>query len=97
MQNIREKVLEAKKFICEKVKNEYEIGLLTGTGLSEAVSLMEAIAGVHAGMKILGPAAITNINNPDAPEKATVEEIIETAQKASVKVNTLVSGIVKTL
>ena len=60
-------------------------------------TVMEAIAGVHAGMKILGLATITNINNPDAPQKATVEEIIENAQKASVKVNTLVSGIVKNL
>ncbi len=57
-------------------------------------TVMEAIAGVHAGMKILGIATITNINDPDNPEKATVEEIIENAQKAGVKVNALISGIV---
>lgn len=60
-------------------------------------TVMEAIAGVHAGMKILGLATITNINNPDAPEKATVEEIIGSAQKAGVDVNALVSGIVENI
>ncbi|MCK5311027.1 MAG: purine-nucleoside phosphorylase, partial [Desulfobacteraceae bacterium] len=60
-------------------------------------TVMEAITGVHAGMKIIGLATITNINNPDAPQKATLEEIIDTAQKASVKVNTLVSGILKNI
>ncbi|MCF8044424.1 MAG: purine-nucleoside phosphorylase [Desulfarculaceae bacterium] len=56
-------------------------------------TVMEAIAGVHAGMNILGLATLTNINNPDAPEKATVEEIIRVAEKAAGQVNTLVSGV----
>lgn len=56
-------------------------------------TVMEAIAGVHAGMKILGLATLTNINNPDAPEKAAVEEIIKVAQEAAKQVDTLVSGV----
>jgi purine-nucleoside phosphorylase len=60
-------------------------------------TVMEAIAGVHAGMKILGLATITNINNPDAPEKATVEEIIKTAEKAAENVNILLTAVVSAL
>ena len=60
-------------------------------------TVMEAIAGVHAGMKILGLATITNINNPNAPEKATVEEIIHTAEKASDNLSTMLSGVVSRL
>jgi len=60
-------------------------------------TVMEAIAGVHAGMNILGLATITNINNPDAPEKATMEDIIKTAEKAAENVNTLLTGVVSSL
>ncbi|MCK5101070.1 MAG: purine-nucleoside phosphorylase, partial [Desulfobacteraceae bacterium] len=40
MNNIRAKVLEAKKFLCDRIQNPYEVGLLTGTGLADAVSSM---------------------------------------------------------
>ena len=60
-------------------------------------TVMEAIVGVHAGMKILGLATITNINNPDAPEKATVEAIIHTAEQASENLSTLLLGVVSEL
>ncbi len=56
-------------------------------------TVMEVIAGVHAGMKILGLATLTNINNPDDPEKALVEEIIKVAENAAARVNTLVSNV----
>lgn len=58
-------------------------------------TVMEAIAGVHAGMKILGLATITNINNPDAPEKATVEDIIKTANQASNHVHAILQGVLE--
>ncbi|MCP3945138.1 MAG: purine-nucleoside phosphorylase [Desulfobacteraceae bacterium] len=57
-------------------------------------TIMEAIAGVHAGMKILGLSLITNINNPDAPEQTTLEAVVETAQKASKKMNQLLDDII---
>ena len=60
-------------------------------------TIMEAIAGVHAGMKILGLAIITNINNPDVPEKATVEEIIETAQQTVGDLNRLLQKLLEQL
>jgi purine-nucleoside phosphorylase len=52
-------------------------------------TIMEAIAGVQAGMKILGLSLITNINNPDAPEQTTLEAVVKTAEKASAKMNRL--------
>jgi len=60
-------------------------------------TIMEAIAGIHAGMKILGLSTITNINNPDAPEKADIEEIIHTAEKASPKVGMILKEVVKNI
>ncbi|MFO7753114.1 MAG: purine-nucleoside phosphorylase [Desulfobacteraceae bacterium] len=60
-------------------------------------TVMEAIAGVHAGMNILGLATVTNINNPDSPEKATVEEIIKVAENAAKNVDALVSGIAEAI
>nr|WP_320189702.1 purine-nucleoside phosphorylase [uncultured Desulfobacter sp.] len=58
-------------------------------------TVMEAIAGVHAGMKILGISLITNINNPDAPEQTTLEAVVGTAAKASEKLNRIIAGVVK--
>lgn len=60
-------------------------------------TVMEAIAGVHGGMKILGLAIITNINDPDVPQKATVEEIIHYAEKAAVNVGLILEDVVGTL
>ena len=60
-------------------------------------TVMEAIVGVHAGMNVLGLATITNINDPDNPQKATVEEIINVAGSAAKKVDTILSGIVTSL
>ncbi len=57
-------------------------------------TIMEAIAGVQAGMRILGLSLITNINNPDAPEQTTLEAVVETAQKASEKMNCLLCDMI---
>lgn len=57
-------------------------------------TIMEAIAGIHGGMKILGLSTITNINNPDAPEKADIEAIIQTAEKTSPKVGIIIKEVI---
>lgn len=57
-------------------------------------TIMEAIAGVQAGMKILGLSLITNINNPDAPEQTTLKAVVETAQRASGKMNLLLCDMI---
>jgi purine-nucleoside phosphorylase len=58
-------------------------------------TIMEAIAGIHAGMRILGLSLITNINNPDYPEKTTLEGVLRTAQTALGPMNRLISLILK--
>ena len=57
-------------------------------------TIMEAIAGVHAKMKILGISLITNINNPDNPKETTLEEVLKTAQKALKPFNQLLYHLI---
>lgn len=56
-------------------------------------TVMEAIAGVHAEMKILGLSLITNINNPDAPQATTLQSVLETARKSQHSFSRLVCEI----
>lgn len=60
-------------------------------------TIMEAIAGVQAGIAILGLSLITNINDPDAPEQTTLEAVVETAGKASQKMNRLLAHLIRQL
>ncbi|SDU47536.1 purine-nucleoside phosphorylase [Desulfobacula phenolica] len=74
-----------------------EIRFLKAIG-SDAVgfsTVMEAIAGVHADMKILGLSLITNINNPDAPVKTTLEAVLEIAQGALKPLNRLLCNVIR--
>ena len=44
-------------------------------------TVMETIAAVHAGMRVLALSTITNINDPDRPEPAKLEAIIDVAER----------------
>ncbi|MFP4193303.1 MAG: purine-nucleoside phosphorylase [Desulfosalsimonas sp.] len=55
----------------------------TGADAVGLSTVQEVIAAVHAGMHILGLSTITNINDPDSPAPATVEQIIEVAEKTA--------------
>jgi purine-nucleoside phosphorylase len=57
-------------------------------------TVMEAITGVHAGMKILGISLITNINDPDAPQKTTLESVLKTAEKALGPLKRLLTDVI---
>lgn len=72
-----------------------EIRFLKTIG-SDAVGLstvMEAIAGVHAGMKILGLSLITNTNDPDNPAGTTLEEVLEIAARSIKPMNSILSEL----
>ncbi|KPJ77140.1 MAG: purine nucleoside phosphorylase [Deltaproteobacteria bacterium SG8_13] len=58
-------------------------------------TVQEVIAAVHARMRVLGLSIITNINDPDAPMPATVEEIIATAEAAAPRLEKLLQTIVE--
>ncbi|MFA5906524.1 MAG: purine-nucleoside phosphorylase [Desulfobacula sp.] len=60
-------------------------------------TVMEAIAGVHAGMKILGLSLLTNINDPDNPEKTTLESVLKTAENSLEPLKRLLTGVIATL
>lgn len=60
-------------------------------------TIPEVIVAVHAGMKVLGLSTITNVNDPDHQEKATVEEIIDVAAKAAPKVALIIKHVLETL
>lgn len=57
-------------------------------------TVMETIAAVHTGMRVLGLSTITNINDPDHPEKALVEEIIAVANQAAPRLKQLIEATV---
>lgn len=60
-------------------------------------TVMEAIAAVHAGMKILGLSTITNINDPDHPTPDTEEGIVAMAQSAASRLSVVMAGVIKEL
>lgn len=60
-------------------------------------TVTEVIAAVHGGMRVLGLSVITNVNDPDHPVPATVEDIIAVAQAAAPVLETLLAGIMERL
>ena len=56
-------------------------------------TIQEVIAAVHAGMDILGLSTITNVNDPDRPKPATLDEIIDVADRAAPRIALLLTEI----
>ena len=57
-------------------------------------TVMEAIAAVHAGMQLLGVSIITNINDPDCPQPATLDEIVAVAGQAAPLLGELIRSVI---
>ncbi|MCP3954762.1 MAG: purine-nucleoside phosphorylase [Desulfobacterales bacterium] len=57
-------------------------------------TVQEVIAARHGGMRVLGLSIITNINDPDEPEPATLEEVIEVAGRATPRVIKIVDRVI---
>lgn len=73
-----------------------EIRFLKTIG-ADAVGLstvMEAIAAVHAGMRVLGLSTITNITDPHRPVPASVEAIVAAANRAAPRLKRLIAAVV---
>ena len=58
-------------------------------------TVMEVIAAVHAGMKVLGLSLITNINTPDNPSSTSLEEVLATASRFLPDLNRLTCAVLK--
>lgn len=56
-------------------------------------TIMEVIAAVQAGMRVLGLSVVTNVHDPDNPAPAVVEEIIAVANKAAVGLDGLINQL----
>jgi purine-nucleoside phosphorylase len=53
----------------------------------------EVIAAVHGGMEVFGLSIITNVNDPDRPIPATVEEIVAAARQAAPSLEKILSDM----
>jgi purine-nucleoside phosphorylase len=76
-----------------------EIRFLRSAG-ADAVgfsTVHEVIAAVHGGMRVLGLSTITNLHDPDRPEPASVEAIIDVAGKAARTLGSVIAGVVERL
>ncbi|WP_155306327.1 purine-nucleoside phosphorylase [Desulfosarcina widdelii] len=57
-------------------------------------TVMETIAAVHAGLRVLALSTITNINDPDRPAPAKLEAIIDVAEKNAPALRRLIRSVV---
>lgn len=109
LMRVAEKASKSKGFSLQKgvyvglkgpsLETPSETRFLRGIG-GDAVgfsTVMEAIAGMHAGMRILGLSTITNINDPDNPVPAKVEAIIEVARQAAPRHAQIIQSIAREL
>ena len=60
-------------------------------------TIQEVIAAIHGGMKVLGLSIVTNINNPDNPEPATLEEVIDVAGRVTPRLAKIIGWIISGL
>ena len=58
-------------------------------------TVQEVIAAVHAKIKVLGLSTITNINNPDRPVPASVEEIIQVARETVPNLEIIIRNVLE--
>jgi purine-nucleoside phosphorylase len=56
-------------------------------------TVAEAIAAVHAGLRILGVSIISNVNLPDAMAPITIEDVVATVGQAESRLVKLVRGV----
>jgi purine-nucleoside phosphorylase len=60
-------------------------------------TIQEVIAAGHAGMQILGLSIITNVHHPDRPETVSVDEVLRVANEAALKVDRILSAVIKNI
>ena len=58
-------------------------------------TVQETIAAVHAGMRVLGVSIITNVNDPDHPVPAALEDIIAVAARTAPSLTALLADVLR--
>ena len=76
---------------------EYKFLRIIGADVVGMSTVPEVIVGVHAGLKILGISAVTDICIPETLKPANIDEIIETANKAEPKMAKIVREFIGSL
>lgn len=56
-------------------------------------TVLEVIAAIHGGMQVLGFSIITNVNDPDHPTPATLEDIVAVAHQAAPVLEKLLAAV----
>jgi purine-nucleoside phosphorylase len=58
-------------------------------------TVQEVIAGIHAGMRVIALSIITNVHTPDAPEPASVADIIACAEKIAPLLGNIIQEVIR--
>jgi purine-nucleoside phosphorylase len=58
-------------------------------------TVMETIAAVHAGMKVLGLSSVTNVHDPARPKPGNIDDIIAVARKTVPKIETIIKLVIE--
>lgn len=78
-----------------ETRAEYRMLRLLGADVVGMSTVPEVIAAVHAGMKVLALAVVTDMCLPDALHPVTVEEIIATAERAEGPLSALITRVLE--
>jgi purine-nucleoside phosphorylase len=77
---------------CLETRAEYRFMRLIGADAVGMSTVPEVIVAVHAGLRVLGFSAITDMCLPDALEPVDISRIIATANSVEPKLSAIVSG-----
>ena len=80
-----------------ETRAEYRFLRGVGADVVGMSTVPEVIAAVHAGMRVLGIAVITDLGLPDALEPASLERIIAVAATAEPRLTALIRGVLRRL
>lgn len=78
-----------------ETRAEYRMMRTLGADVVGMSTVPEAIVAVHAGMRVFGLSAVTNLCRPDTLESTTGEEVKEAAERAEPKMRVIVREIVE--
>ncbi|MCM8818068.1 MAG: purine-nucleoside phosphorylase [Candidatus Omnitrophica bacterium] len=77
-----------------ETKAEYRFLRLIGADMVTMSTVIEVIAAVHLGIKVLGISVITDMCLPDALKQVSFEEIVEVANSAEPKLTKIVENVI---